>query len=217
MERTQSRVTLAIIVLVIFHQVGAIGLHIDEVKELFTSLVPGNLILSGIILGLFHRSWSISFVILALVIFWAGYLVELVGVKTGIIFGPYQYDTALGFKVGGVPPLIGLNWLLLVYSTGIIARKALSNLWLRALMGAGLMVILDLLIEPMAVRFDFWTWTGGEIPLQNFVAWFITAAIMQIGFQYFQQDEEIENPIAYPFYLIQIAFFAVFLLVDKAF
>lgn len=217
MERSQSRATIAIIILVIFHQVGVIGLHLESTRELFISLVPGNLILSGIILGIFHRTWSTSFGILALVIFWAGYLVELVGVKTGIIFGAYSYDTALGFKIGGVPPLIGLNWLLLVYSTGIIARKALSNIWLRAAMGAGLMVILDLLIEPMAVRFDFWTWSEGEIPVQNFVAWFLTAAMMQIGFQYFQKDEEIDNPIAYPFYLVQVAFFAVFFLVDKAF
>lgn len=215
MERTQRGVTIAIIVLVIFHQVGLIGLHMDSTRDLFIQLVPGNLILSAIILSLFHKTWTVSFGIVAFVIFWAGYLVELVGVKTGIIFGVYQYGTALGPKIADIPPLIGLNWLLLTYSTGIIARNAFEKLWVRVLFGALLMVVLDLLIEPMAIRFDFWTWMNGEIPIQNFFAWFVTAALMQTGFQ--TLDQKVTNPVAYPFYLIQVGFFAVFLLVDKAF
>ena len=215
MERTQRGVTLAIIVLVIVHQVGLIGMHLDSTRELFISLVPYNLMFSALVLALFHRPWTINFGIVAFVVFWAGYLVELVGIKTGIIFGVYQYDTALGFKVAGVPPLIGLNWLLLVYSTGIIARNAFQKLWVRILFAAGLMVVLDLLIEPMAVRFDFWSWQDNVIPVQNFIAWFLTAALMQLGFQ--TMDERPVNPVAYPFYLIQVGFFAVFFLVDKAF
>lgn len=215
MERTKRGVTIAIIILVIFHQVGLIGLHTESTRDLFIQLVPGNLILSAIILSIFHKPWTTSFGIVAFVIFWAGYLIELVGVKTGIIFGAYQYDVALGPKIGGVPPLIGLNWLLLTYATGVIARNAFGRLWVRILFGAFLMVILDLLIEPMAIRFEFWTWLDGEIPVQNFIAWFLTAVLMQLGFQ--TQDQPVTNPIAYPFYLIQVGFFAVFLLVDKAF
>ncbi len=212
MEKTQRGVTLAVIVLVIIHQVGLIGLHLESARDLFIQLVPGNLILSGIILAWFHRPWTLNVGIVAFVIFWAGYLVELVGVKTGIIFGSYQYGTALGPKIAGVPPLIGLNWLLLVYSTGIIARQAFQKWWVRVLFSAFLMVILDLLIEPMAIRFDFWTWEGNQIPVQNFIAWFLTAALMQAGFQ--SLDDPPKNSIAYPFYLIQVGFFAVFLLVD---
>ncbi|MDP5172072.1 MAG: carotenoid biosynthesis protein [Bacteroidia bacterium] len=215
MERTQRGVTIAVLILVIFHQVGLVGLHLSSTKDVFIQLVPMNLLLSALLLSIFHQKWSISFGIVIFVIFWAGYLIELVGVKTGLIFGVYQYGTALGPKIAGVPPMIGLNWLLLTYSTGVIARKAFRPLWARILFACVLMVLLDLLIEPMAIRFDFWHWDSGEIPLQNFVAWFLTAALMQTGFQTLDQD--IKNPLAYPFYLVQIGFFAVFFLVEHAF
>ncbi len=215
MERTQRGVTLAVLVLVIFHQVGLIGLHLASTRELFIQLVPMNLLLSAGLLSLYHRPWTVNFGIVAFVIFWAGYLVELVGVQTGIVFGVYQYDTALGPKIAGVPPLIGLNWLLLTYSCGIIARQAFARLWVRVLVGALLMVVLDLLIEPMAIRFDFWSWANDSIPVQNYIAWFMIALIMQAGLQ--TMDQDIKNPIAYPFYLVQVGFFAVFLLVEKAF
>lgn len=216
MERSKHWVTIAVLILVIFHQVGVVGLHLPQTRDLFVQLVPMNLLLSAGLLAWFHRPWTVSFGIVAFVIFWVGYLVELVGVKTGIIFGPYHYDTALGPKIAGVPPLIGLNWLLLTYSTGIIAMRAFRKVWVRVLAGALLMVVLDLLIEPMAIRFDFWTWDTEthEIPIQNFLAWFTVAVLMQVGLQ--TQSSDLRNPLAYPFYLVQVGFFAVFLLVDWA-
>ena len=54
-------------------------------------------------------------------------------------------------------------------------RFALS---LKVLLTALLMVGLDVMIEPVAIALDFWQWSGGNIPLQNYVAWFITAALL---------------------------------------
>lgn len=215
MERTQGSITIAVIVLVLFHQVGLIGLHLPASRDLFIQLVPFNLLLSAGLLAWFHQRWSVNFGILIFVIFWAGYLIELAGVKTGIIFGEYAYDRALGPKIADVPPMIGLNWVLLTYSTGVIARMAFQRLWVRIVAAALMMVFLDILIEPMAMRFEFWSWAGNVVPLQNFVAWFIVSLLMQLGFQ--TQEQEVKNSLAYPFYLVQVGFFAVFWLVDAAF
>jgi putative membrane protein len=38
-----------------------------------------------------------------------------------------------------------------------------------------LMVALDLCIEPVAIALDFWTWQSDSVPIQNYLAWFITA------------------------------------------
>ena len=54
-ENTKSGVTFAIIVLVVLHYVGVIGLHLDDYKELFQNLTPVNLLLSIGILAYFHN------------------------------------------------------------------------------------------------------------------------------------------------------------------
>jgi putative membrane protein len=212
MERSKRLVTAAIIFLAIFHEIGLIGLHLDFTRELFQQLIPLNLLLSVGVLAYFHRTWTSNFGIFIFIIFWAGYLVELLGTKTGVIFGEYAYGASLGPKIAGVPPMIGVNWILLVYITGITSQKLSSNLWFRATLGALFMVLLDMLIEPMAIRYDMWTWQGGSIPLQNYFAWFAISWGMQYGFHTLHQEKT--NPVAYPLYLIQLVFFLSFLVIQ---
>ena len=40
------------------------------------------------------------------------------------------------------------------------------------------MVGLDFLIEPVAISLDFWSWQGGQIPLQNYIMWFLISLVM---------------------------------------
>ena len=214
--QSKSSTRLTIIFLVIVHQAGVIGLHLPETREVFQQLIPFNLLLSVSLLLLFHQKWTTRFGVFCFVIFWAGYLVELLGVTTNVIFGPYHYDTALGFKIGGVPPLIGVNWLMLVYISGILVQDLGVNIWLRSALAAGAMVLLDLLIEPMAIRYDFWTWdtiTGG-IPIQNFLAWYLVSLVMSYFFQ--REPGEKRNPIAVPLYLVQLFFFLSFFIIEQA-
>jgi len=185
-----------------------VGLHLEESRALFQMLTPLNLLLSVGVLGLFHRQWTSNFGIYAFAVFWAGYLVELVGVKTGVIFGVYQYGGTLGPKVADVPPMIGINWLMLAYSSGILAQGLSSNLWLRTTLGAVFMVFLDILIEPVAMKLDFWTWQGGSIPLQNYFAWFVISWAMQYGFHSLHQEKS--NPVAVPLYVVLLLFFGAF-------
>ncbi|MEM9984807.1 MAG: carotenoid biosynthesis protein [Bacteroidota bacterium] len=218
LNRLQSKnsTRLTLIVLVIVHQVGVIGLHLGETRDLFQQLVPFNLLFSVSLLLLFHQKWTTRFGVFCFVIFWAGYLVELLGVSTNVIFGPYHYDTALGFKVGGVPPLIGVNWLMLVYISGVLVQDLGLNIWLRSALAAGAMVLLDLLIEPMAVRYDFWTWdtVDSGIPAQNFLAWYMVSYVMSYFFQ--KEPGEKSNPIAVPLYLVQFFFFFSFFIIEQA-
>lgn len=214
MERSKRIITTTIVLLAIWHQVGVIGLHLEQSRALFQSLIFLNLLLSVGILGLFHREWTMNFGIFSFVVFWAGYLIELVGVKTGVIFGVYQYGASLGPRVADVPPMIGVNWLMLTYMSGIISQKWSSNIWIKTSLGALLMVGLDLLIEPMAVRYDMWTWQGDLIPIQNYFAWFVIAWGMNYGFHALNQEKS--NPIALPLYIIQLAFFFTFFVIHMS-
>ncbi len=108
-----------------------------------------------------------------------GMIAEIIGTKTGILFGNYSYGNNLGPKIIGVPPLIGINWIVLTFLTATIARRVIHFKWLSIICGALLMVGLDFFIEPIAPIFDFWSWDEGVAPLKNFIHWFIVSLLIQ--------------------------------------
>lgn len=142
--------------------------------------------------------------------FLTGMITEILGVQWGWIFGNYQYGDALGYKVFGVPLLIGVNWALLTIITGAIAQQFYQNLFMRIVIGVGLMIFLDLLIEPIAPVLDFWVFDGGEAPFQNYIGWTAVALFLQSIFHYFRIT--VKGWFPHQLYLLQIIFFAVLLI-----
>ena len=129
------------------------------------------------LLGLLaHASLAVGFVILG---FLTGMITEILGVQRGWIFGDYKYGNALGYKILGVPMLIGVNWALLTIITAAIAQQFYENLFMRIVIGVCLMIFLDLLIEPIAPVLDFWAFEGGNAPLQNYIDWTAVAIFLQ--------------------------------------
>lgn len=172
-------------VLIFLHLVGVVGYLTPFLRPLFLFLTPFNLLLSGVLLMYYHERHTLRFWAVSSIIIVFGFLIEVAGVQTGLIFGEYQYLTTLGFKVWDVPPIIGLNWFLLVYTSADLSRRWLSSRIYRIMLGSIVMVILDLLIEPVAVSYQYWEWLGGEgIPIQNYIAWFVIAACMQVLFHW---------------------------------
>jgi putative membrane protein len=113
-------------------------------------------------------------------IFLIGMGAEIIGVNTGILFGNYSYGNNLGPKIVGVPPLIGINWIVLTFLTATISKRFIPYKYPAAICGALLMVGLDFFIEPIAPIFDFWTWHEGFAPLKNFTHWFLVSLLMQV-------------------------------------
>jgi uncharacterized membrane protein len=196
---------VAVAVLIIFHIVGFWGLQFSRNPDYFQSLTPLNLILTSVLLFSFHKNWDKIFSLFVLTVALAGFVAEIVGIHTGLLFGDYVYGSALGVKLWQVPLLIGVNWLLLVYITGQIANYIGSSIWVKSFIGAQLMVLLDLFMEPVAIKFDFWQWAGNIIPLSNYIGWFGLAYILQI--YYHRTPFYKENPLSVPVYIIQLFFF----------
>lgn len=195
----------AVAVLVIFHAVGLWGLLFSGEPEYFQQLTPMNLLLTNVLLFSFHRRWNAAFLLFAVVVFCVGFFSEVLGVHTGLLFGNYSYGAALGLQLWEVPLLIGLNWLMLVYTTGHISNYFKLHWLIRALVGTVLMVLLDYFIEPVAMQYDFWSWQGDSIPVSNFVGWFAVAFLLQLYFQkaFFFKS----NKLAPYVYLVQLVFF----------
>jgi len=194
-------------IIAIFYIVGIIGMAVPAVRPFFQILTPFHLILSTVILLLFHKEWSTNFYIFSFLAFTIGFGAEVVGVQTGLIFGDYTYGTVLGPKLLGVPLMIGVNWFLLVYVTGALLQEYVSNDILAAIIAALLMVFLDFLIEPVAIALDFWTWHSDDVPLSNYLGWFAVAFLIQLIYRKLKFSKD--NPIAKFLLICLVVFFGI--------
>jgi putative membrane protein len=166
-------------VLLIFYLVGIIGTHISSVKNSLLELSYFNLLLSFIILLLARKEKTNIFWFFILFSFMTGMIAEWIGVHTGLLFGNYYYGQNLGFKLFEVPLVIGINWAMLtIVSASLINRLAIS-VFFKILLSASLMTFFDIIMEPVAISSDFWSWNEGRIPFYNYVCWFLISLILQ--------------------------------------
>jgi len=166
---------------IIIEMVGFIGISWPKFHELTLSLTPLNLLFLAFTLLSFHKMWNIQELIWLSTVFLVGFFVEVLGVYTGKIFGSYNYGQNLGPKLFQVPISMGINWLLMCYtSVRFVLIFKLPNV-ISAIISALVMVGLDFIMEPVAMAFDYWQWTDNQIPLQNYVAWFVVAFFLNLA------------------------------------
>ena len=204
----KSKNTFASFILIIVYTVGIIGIG-GCWDERFVLLTPINLLLSLGLIFWTHPGQYSSLWRLAALCFITGVLVEIAGVQTGLIFGNYQYGPVLGPKFLGAPLLIGVNWTMLVYGAGSTINRVIPNLniWIKAIVGALLMTLLDILIEPVAMNLNFWNWQDDLIPLQNYFAWFFVALPLLVS--YFKLLGKTTNKVAILLFILQFIFFGI--------
>jgi putative membrane protein len=77
--------------------------------------------------------------------------------------------------------------------------------WKKILLGSTLAVLMDTLIEPVAMQYDFWSWNSNQIPIQNYIGWFATSLIMFRLYYLFKAKAD--NRLALGYYFIQLFFF----------
>jgi len=163
--------------LVIIYTVGIIGvLFIDGAK--FLELTPLNMFIT--LMVMFH--WKLDKLKdqfkIALILIPLGILIEIIGVKTGLLFGSYEYGSNLGIKIFEVPVIIGVNWCILTFGAQGVLSRFIKSSYLKVFLGALLMVSLDLFIEPLCADLDFWYWEFGAAPFKNYVMWFLASLLM---------------------------------------
>ncbi|MCS6916237.1 MAG: carotenoid biosynthesis protein [Chitinophagales bacterium] len=190
---------------VLYYAVGLCGLIFYP--EVFRHLVALSLVITATLLFVFHQPWNLSYQLYALSVMGITWLMEWIGVETGAIFGVYRYGDHLGLKLAGVPLLIGVNWLMLLYCCGMLVEVLKIQPPWRALSGAALMVAIDLLLEPVAVKLDWWYWQTGAAPLQNYVAWFYLSFLLLLP--YFRIRQRPYNPLAIWIAAAHVIFFIV--------
>ena len=202
----QYKQPLLICILIIFHTVGLFGMQSAQ-REYFLSLSPMNLLISVGCLLLSYNDFSFRRLFDMLVVGMAGYTVEYIGVHTGYLFGNYAYGPNLGVKVGEIPLMIGVNWIMLSFSTIACVMHLKAPVMLKALLSAMLMVGLDFLIEPVAVKSGYWSWAGGNIPLFNYVCWLVISFVLHIYL--IKRKTPVRNKLAIALFSILVVFFGI--------
>ena len=176
------------------------------------SLTPVTLLFSFGLLLLFNDDFDPSFWISVVFIFLAGFFVEVAGVSTGLIFGGYEYGSTLGLKVFHTPLMIGINWVMLTYCIWTLLGGLEMNGFLKTLLGSMMMVIYDFNLEPMAIKYDMWSWDGGDVPVQNYIAWFAISFVFFGLLSIFRV--RFRNRLALAIIGVQFVFFLILNLLD---
>lgn len=211
------------------YAVGIAGHLIDTTLQLMKTLTPFTLLLTGGVVLFYSiknseqisnkipnefnstlnritpekiNSQLVSWVILTYLI---TFFLEVIGTKTGIVFGSYQYGNTLGLKLFDVPLIIGFNWVLVVIGAILLAKKFFNDEIFIALATGLFAVIFDFFLEPIAIKLDYWNWQNNQIPLQNYAAWFVIAFLFSILFQ--KMKIEIKSDLAKKYFLTQLIFF----------
>lgn len=202
----------AIALLGIVHLVGITGLHMEQYRAMFESVVWVNMLLSFVVVAAMYRSWPgvhMIYISAALIV---GMASEIIGVQRGWLFGDYFYEGIEGPWVLGVPLVIGLNWVLLSICTGTLAAALFHHRAARIIAATLLMVGIDVLLERFAIAHRLWVWEqGGVPPLMNYVSWAAVALVLQCLYVALWRDQGNKVAIVYLIMLL------VFLLADRCF
>ena len=180
----KNKLIVSIFLIWLFNISGIVGI-LSSYSEWFLRLTPLDLLLYLGLLAWNTEKIDINFLYAFLIPFFIGFITEFLGVNYGLIFGNYSYGENLGIKIGGVPLMICTNWAVLTFITADISRLVSKNLWIRSFIGGLLMMLLDLVIEVSAPRFDFWEFENGVVPIQNYIGWFVISFLAHILFQRF--------------------------------
>jgi putative membrane protein len=113
------------------------------------------------------------------------YVIEIVGIRTGFPYGEFHYGVDLGPMLGGVPlalpvfflPLVCNAYLLCLLLLGPLSERTVTRL----LAVIGLVLAMDVVLDPGAVALGFWAYLGGGafygVPLSNYAGWVLSATV----------------------------------------
>lgn len=217
-----SKYQIATAIAILFHMVGLVGMLFFK-ESGFAVSTPLHLLLMAGLLFYTQQKIKTAFIIFFMTCFITGMLVEIIGTSSGILFGNYQYGTVLGPGFKNVPYIIGINWFIIIYCSGVAVHTLLSKISNKLseemerpmkkvkvlsiiIDGATLAVAFDWLIEPVAVKLGYWQWLDdGQIPIFNYITWFVISMFLLMIFHLLPFLKQ--NKFAINLLLIQAMFF----------
>ena len=191
MKANKKNISIFIIWLV--HISGLLGMVFYDL-DFFAGYTSINLFLMSIILFANIKLNNKNQIFSLLLIFLIGMFSEFIGVNYGLIFGEYIYGNNLGFKLFGVPFLIGLNWVILTVICANIASILIKNnsIIQIIILGTLLMLFMDFVMEPIAPKLDLWKFKNLVVPTSNYIGWLIISILTQTIYNIQFKEKEVK-------------------------
>lgn len=192
-------------VIAVFHLVGALGfLLLDGPRSSdFAMLTPLNLLLLSVVYLV--TSDEVKRPLLYALPVLMGFLVEMIGTNTGFPFGEYTYSGILGPRLLGTPLILGALWWILLRSfTDVFSQMSSNKTLISIATGLG-MLLMDIFIEPVAIGLKWWKWQSVDVPLENYISWFVLSFV----FTRFTMNGQVKNPMSKWVLIVLGGFFIV--------
>jgi putative membrane protein len=175
--KSSNKQNLAIGLLFAIYFFGALGHIIGPTRGLFQAVTPPTLFFIGIIVLLFTSKGfaDLKFWVWVIVTFAITFIIEAIGVQTGLIFGSYTYGTTLGLSLLNTPLIIGFNWVVVILGCVALVQLLIRIPIVTAMIAGVFAVIFDVILEPAAIKLGYWSWANVSVPLQNYIAWLVIA------------------------------------------
>ena len=155
---------------------------------------------------------SILFFLIVVIV---SFVIEIIGVKTGLIFGEYQYSKVLIPQIFNTPVAIGFAWFSTLIASAAILKKLIDRYYLKlnivfkSFIIGFLMFAFDYFLEPAAIKLNYWNWQLGIVPFQNYLSWFIFGSLFAfLGYKLKYLSLEFPKIIIH-FYISQILYFII--------
>ncbi|HYG49573.1 MAG TPA: carotenoid biosynthesis protein, partial [Flavobacteriales bacterium] len=111
--------SISVSLLLIMHAAGLYGLVYGQ-TNFYRDLSAFNLALTFFLFVVGGSRFDKPYLLTLITVSAIGLAVEIIGVKTQLVFGHYQYTSILGTPVMNVPVVIGLNWGMLIMSCAAV-------------------------------------------------------------------------------------------------
>ncbi|HQG57357.1 MAG TPA: carotenoid biosynthesis protein, partial [Bacteroidales bacterium] len=79
--------------------------------------------------------------------------------------------------------------------------------WLALFVAPTFMLAYDIVLEQVAPKMDMWSWHNSEVPLRNYIAWYIIAFSFVLILKAFRIKTS--NPLSAILFICQFLFFTV--------
>jgi uncharacterized membrane protein len=114
-----------------------------------------------------------------------GFVVEVLGSRTGFPFGEYDYTTRLGPQIANVPVVVAFAWCAMALPAREVASAicgSRASRSARIVAGAVALTFWDVFLDPHMVMEGYWVWPEGGsffgIPLSNYLGWLGVSAVL---------------------------------------
>lgn len=181
-------------------------------REIVMSITDSFLLVTNalVLYFVFREYFSLKLLLWGAGTFLITFLLEFLGVQSGLVFGSYHYGDTMIMQVGNVPIIIALNWMILILATYSIVFGLIGNIWISPFLSSLLIVLFDIILEPVAIKLDYWQWLGNEVPLQNYIAWYLISLFFSMALSIL--NIKVESKILKWYFYLQTIFFLLLLM-----